>query len=102
MKLSRLGICARSDGTLGLSCVKCRLSKTRLITCLIDPVGELSAQPVAGVVVAATAAVPPIGNSVDAGTAASTAIAPTNAERRFRRIPVASCTAGVFIVDLSL
>src|SRR5450759_592351 len=33
MKLSRAGICSRSDGTLGLSRTKCVLSKTRLTTC---------------------------------------------------------------------
>src|SRR5207244_5297869 len=32
-KLSRCGICSRSDGTFGLSRVKCVLSKTMLITC---------------------------------------------------------------------
>src|SRR5438132_11965330 len=32
-KFSRCGICSRSDGTFGLSRVKCVLSKTMLITC---------------------------------------------------------------------
>src|SRR4051794_21529475 len=32
-KLSRCGICSRSDGTLGLSREKCTLSKTMLMTC---------------------------------------------------------------------
>ena len=32
-KFSSAGICSRSDGTFGLSRVKCVLSKTMLITC---------------------------------------------------------------------
>src|SRR5215470_19467757 len=35
IKLSRFGICSRSDGTLGLSRRKCTLSKMRKITCSI-------------------------------------------------------------------
>src|SRR6267143_2339114 len=44
MKLSRLGICSRSEGTLGLSRVKCVLSNWTKITCLIWPDAEFSWQ----------------------------------------------------------
>src|SRR6266700_6253479 len=42
MKFSRLGICSRSDGTFGLSRVKCVLSNCTKITCWIWPWAELS------------------------------------------------------------
>src|ERR1700749_811226 len=42
MKLSRFGICSKSDGTLGLSRVKCTLSNSMYTTCLIFPEGEFS------------------------------------------------------------
>src|SRR5882762_1891336 len=44
MKLSRLGICSRSEGTFGLSRVKCVLSNWTKITCLIWPDAEFSWQ----------------------------------------------------------
>src|SRR6266404_1720037 len=42
MKFSRFGICSRSDGTLGLSRVKCTLSNSTYTTCLIFPDGEFN------------------------------------------------------------
>src|SRR5262249_23583426 len=47
IKLSRCGICSRSDGTLGLSRVKCTLSNWISMTCWMAPWSELSWQPLA-------------------------------------------------------
>src|SRR5256885_5508240 len=44
MKLSRCGICSRSDGTFGLSRKRWTLSKTMEITCLMLPLAECSWQ----------------------------------------------------------
>src|SRR5712691_671634 len=44
MKLSRLGICSRSEGTFGLSRVKWVLSNWMLITCWIWTLAEFSWQ----------------------------------------------------------
>src|SRR5258706_9313109 len=57
MKLSRLGICSRSDGTFGLSRVKCVLSNWMLMTCWICPLAELSWHPPE--LATATGAAPP-------------------------------------------
>src|SRR5689334_18865669 len=49
MKLSRLGICSRSDGTFGLSRRRCTLSNWKYMTCLIRSFGEFrSHDPIAG------------------------------------------------------
>src|SRR6266702_6029283 len=63
MKLSRFGICSRSDGTLGLSRVKCVLSNWMLMTCWICPLAELSWHP----------PVPPAALAVIGGPAATAA-----------------------------
>src|SRR5262245_29009174 len=44
MKLSRFGICSRSEGTFGLSRRKCTLSSWMKMTCLIMPRAEFNWQ----------------------------------------------------------
>src|SRR2546423_14044705 len=75
-KLRRWGICSRSEGTFGLSRVKCVLSKTMLITCwtplprwqLDDAALELALDPLAAWVAGTAATCQP---TESAATAAS-------------------------------
>ena len=105
MKLSRLGICSRSDGTLGLSLREVQVVEhdaddmfDRARRCVERATGRLGRGCRGGGRRAA-------GSSVEVGTAARTAIAPDIAPRRFRcptclwTLPVSSSTSPCDIDD---
>src|SRR3954447_8809138 len=78
-----VGICSRSDGTLGLSRKKCTLSKVMLMTCftpfpsLQDPAAEDPAAPTAAGTPADAGAAPVCALAVPAETPNAAPSAPT-------------------------